>query len=88
DPVLYDALYVVGGKAANQAKFQSDIEYFINEAFKHYKPIGIATSGNTFFKASNAKKGPGIVFASEDDKFDKNFIEAVAKQRFWNRDIY
>ena len=23
--------------------------YFINEAFKHYKPIGVATTGNPFF---------------------------------------
>jgi catalase len=88
DPVLYDALYVVGGKAENEAKFQSDITYYINEAFKHYKPIGIATSGNEFFEASNAKEGPGIIFASEDDEFDEDFIKAVALQRFWNRDIY
>ena len=75
DPVLYDALYVVGGKAENEAKFQSDIEYFINEAFKHYKPIGIATSGNVFFEASNAKEGPGIVFASDNDEFNRGFYE-------------
>ena len=88
DPVLYDALYVVGGKAENEAKFQSDIEYYINEAFKHYKPIGIATSGNEFFEASNAKEGPGIIFASDDEDFENDFIKAIAKQRFWKRDIY
>jgi catalase len=88
DPVLHDALYVVGGKAENEAKFQSDIEYYINEAFKHYKPIGIATSGNEFFEASNAKEGPGIIFASDDEEFENDFIKAVAMQRFWKRDIY
>ena len=88
DPVLYDALYIVGGKANNAAKFQSDIVYFINEAFKHYKPIGIATSGKPFFDISNAQMGPGIVFATQDRNFSKSFINAVAAQRFWNRKVY
>ena len=88
DAVLFDALYVVGGKAENQAKFQSDIENFIDEAFMHYKPIGIATTGESFFEASNAKQGPGIVFASENPNFDQAFVKAVGKQRFWDREIY
>ena len=56
DSVLFDALYVVGGTADNQAKFNQDVVYFINEAFKHYKPIGVATTGLPFFDASNAKR--------------------------------
>lgn len=88
DAVLFDALYVVGGKAENQAKFQSDIENFIDEAFMHYKPIGIAKTGESFFEASNAKQGPGILFASETPNFDQAFVKAVGKQRFWDRDIY
>jgi len=87
-PVLYDALYVVGGTANNQAKFNKDVEDFIEEAYKHYKPIGIAKSGTSFFEASEAKVGPGIIFASENPDFDKSFIKAIAKQRFWKRDIY
>ena len=88
DPVLFDALYVVGGTAENQSKFDYDIEYFIDEAFKHYKPIGIASSGVPFFEASNAKAGPGIVFASDNPDFDTDFVKAIAQQRFWNRAIY
>ena len=88
DAVLFDALYVVGGKAENQAKFQSDIENFIDEAFMHYKPIGIAKTGESFFEVSNAKQGPGILFASETPNFDQAFVKAVGKQRFWDRDIY
>lgn len=86
--VLYDSLYVVGGTANNQAKFNKDIEDFIEEAFMHYKPIGIAMSGTPFFEASEAKAGPGIIFALENPNFDKSFIQAIAKQRFWKRDIY
>ena len=88
DPVLFDALYVVGGTAENQAKFDYDIEYFIDEAFKHFKPIGIASTGVPFFEASNAKAGPGIVFASDNPDFDTDFVKAIAQQRFWNRAIY
>ncbi|MER2090010.1 MAG: DJ-1/PfpI family protein, partial [Sporosarcina sp.] len=88
DPVLFDALYVVGGTADNQAKFNFDIQYFINESFRHYKPIGFASTGVPFFSASNAKAGPGIVFATNDSDFDKTFVKAIATQRFWNRDIY
>lgn len=87
-PVLFDSLYVVGGAANNQAKFNSDIAYFIDEAFKHYKPIGIATSGVPFFNASNAKAGPGIAFASSNPEFGKAYVNIIAQQRFWNRDIY
>lgn len=88
DAVLFDALYVVGGQSENQAKFNSAIENFINEAFKHYKPIGIATTGERLFTASNARRGPGVLLASENPNFDEAFVEAVGKQRFWDRAIY
>jgi len=88
DPVLYNSLYVVGGSAENPAKFQSDIVYYINEAFKHYKPIGVALTGIPFFEISNGKVGPGIIIANRETDFSKSFIKAVAKQRFWDRQIY
>jgi catalase len=88
DPVLFDSLYVVGGTAGNQAKFNHNIQYFINESFKHYKPIGFASTGISYFELSNAKAGPGIVFATENPEFDSDFVKAIAQQRFWNREIY
>lgn len=88
DPVLFDSLYVVGGTAENQAKFNSNIQYFINESFKHYKPIGFASTGLPFFELSNAKAGPGIVFATDNPDFDDDFVKAIAQQRFWDREIY
>ena len=86
--VLFDSLYVVGGKAAYPEKFKSNIVSFIDEAFMDYKPIGIATSGISYFEASNANAGPGIVFATGDSNFGNSFVKAIAKQRFWYRDIY
>ncbi|MDN4608490.1 catalase [Sporosarcina highlanderae] len=88
-PVLYDSLYVVGGKAENQAKFNNDIEEFINEAYRHYKPIGVASTGETIFNNSKAKIGPGIVIASNSGTdFPNDFIQAITEQRFWDRTIY
>ncbi|MDV6377885.1 catalase [Sporosarcina sp. GW1-11] len=87
-PVLFDSLYVVGGSAENQAKFNSESVYFINEAFKHYKPIGIASTGNSLFKASDTKKGAGIIQAENTSEFSDDFIRAISQQRFWERQIY
>jgi catalase len=88
DPVLLDSLYVVGGKAKNQNQFNQNIVYFIDEAYKHFKPIAIATTGTQLFDQSNAKADPGILFAAGNPNFDKLFVLAIAQQRFWDRNIY
>ncbi|QQK76279.1 catalase [Salicibibacter cibarius] len=86
--VLLDALYVVGGKANNQAKFDDDIVTFIRETFKHFKPIGIATTGQSYFYAQDPKAYPGVVFASHNPDFGHEFVSAIAQQRFWSRKVY
>lgn len=88
DSALFDSLYIVGGTAINQVKFNSNIISFINEAFKHYKPIGIATSGVSYFNASSAKADPGIIFALGNADFGNAFVQAITQQRFWGRKIY
>lgn len=85
--VLYDGLYIVGGEVGNQKKFENDIVNFINEAYEHYKPIGIATTGKSLFEKSNGQTGPGIVSNSETSNFDKLFIEATAVHRHWDRKL-
>lgn len=84
-PVLYDSLYVVGGSANNQAKFNQDIRGFLHEAYKHYKPIGIATTGQSYLQASKTNNLAGVVFAANNPNFGNEFITAIATQRFWNR---
>lgn len=86
--VLYDAVLVVGGEVDNPTKFKKDIINFVNEAFQHYKPIGVASTGVSFFDASDAEVGPGIVMADESNNFNKDFIAAVAAHRHWDRNIY
>lgn len=87
-PTLYDALYVVGGEADNMKKFTMDIVDFINEAYKHYKTIGVASTGKVFFEASDAEVGPGIIMYEGSDAFPEAFIHAVAAHRHWNRKVY
>nr|MBA3901636.1 DJ-1/PfpI family protein [Bacteroidota bacterium] len=38
--IMYDGLYIPGGKHIDALRKQGDVIHFINEAFKHCKPIG------------------------------------------------
>lgn len=80
--VLYDALYVVGGTSKN-IPFDTDVMNFMHETYKFYKPIGIATTGMSYF--SEELDGPGVVIAKDNHDFKESFLEAVATRRFWDR---
>ncbi|MGY0691889.1 hypothetical protein ACW2QC_03740 [Virgibacillus sp. FSP13] len=84
-PYLLDSLYVVGGSSKNEAKFLQDVMYYTKVAYKHYKPIGVATTGQSFIQSSAENNLAGVVFAANNPNFGKDFVSAVAKQRFWNR---
>ncbi len=81
----YDSLYIVGGNVENQKQFNQNILEFYYEAYKQYKAIGIATTGQPCMKTSGISNFEGIVFASNNPNFANEFLAAVAKQRFWNR---
>ncbi|NLJ78442.1 MAG: catalase [Tissierellia bacterium] len=83
--VLYDSLYIVGGNAENQRKFQQDITCFYIETYKHLKPIGIATTGQPYIKVSENNNLEGVIFAANNPNFGNEFVCAIAKQRFWDR---
>ncbi len=82
-PVLYDSLYVVGGQAEDQTKFDQEIRHYVNMADRHCKPIGLATTAAGYGKG--LKKAAGVVFAMENLDFETEFMEAVKRQRFWER---
>ncbi len=102
--VMYDAVYVPGGKKSiDTLKMQGDAIHFVNEAFRHCKPLGATGEGVELFKASNL---PDINFAGKastdkvvsdkgvvtsrkeggSDSFNKSFIGAIAKHRYWDRE--
>ncbi|HZK18855.1 MAG TPA: catalase HPII, partial [Clostridia bacterium] len=80
---LYDSLYVVGGNAKDQTKFDLEVMKFINLAYEHYKPIGVATTAGSYMKKNGNLEG--VVFAAESPDFAKDFVAAITKQRFWGR---
>ena len=84
-PYLVDSIYVVGGSAGYQGKFIQDINDFIHEAYKHYKPIGVATTGHSYIKTSNNNNLAEVVFAENNPNFSEELISAIAEQRFWKR---
>jgi catalase len=62
--VLFDALYIPGGKASVEAlKTHGEALHFVNEAFKHCKPIGAMTEGIDLLKASHIQ---GVSLADLD----------------------
>ncbi|MFC0015291.1 MULTISPECIES: catalase [Allobacillus] len=84
-PYLYDSIYVVGGESKQQAKFMNDIAEFVHNAYKHYKPIGVATTGLPYIQAFENNNLSGVVFAANNPNFNKDFISAIAQQRFYDR---
>lgn len=81
-PALYDAIYVAGGTSTNQMMFDQHIHDFVRMQFMHLKPIGVATGQEAFVLKKDA---PGVVLASENSDFPTQFVDAIAKKRFWNR---
>jgi len=84
-PYLVDSIYVVGGTTQYPAKFMQDVSDFVREAYRHFKPIGIASTGQSYIQTSKNNNLAGVVFAANSPNFEKEFITAIAEQRFWNR---
>ena len=85
DPVLFDSIYVADSSNENQTMLNQDIIAFINEAYKQYKPIGIAATAQSYIQEAKENNLAGIVFANNNPNFEKEFVEAIAKQRYWDR---
>ena len=102
--VMYDAVYVPGGKGSiDTLKMQGDAIHFVNEAFRHCKPLGATGEGIEFFKvadlpdikfagqksADKVVSDKGVVTSGKEggsDSFNKSFIDAIAKHRYWERE--
>ncbi|MGM8216485.1 catalase [Bacillaceae bacterium W0354] len=84
-PYLVDSLYVVGGKSRNEKAFITEMNKYIRVAYEHFKPIGVATTGEPFIQVSEDSNLSGVVFAANNPDFGKDFVSAIAQQRFWDR---
>lgn len=83
-PYLLDALYVVCGNDNDKA-FNMNVSKYFNEAYTHFKPIGVATTGQSYIMTAANSNMAGIVFASNNTSFENEFVSAIAQQRFWDR---
>ena len=94
--VLFDAVYVPDGQQSTRSLQQeSNAVDFINEAYKHCKAIGadgagaefvsttdVFTKNNTAGKRNQNETSMGILM----NQSAKDFINAVAQHRFWERE--
>jgi catalase len=101
--VLYDAIYVPGGAASIAAlKAHGEVLNFIQEAFKHFKPIAASGEGVDLLMQAELKgidptqiNGTtsiqlGVVASRDTSKmgaFAKAFIDAIKEHRYWTRPI-
>lgn len=86
DSVLYDALYAVGGKEEEEA-FKKHASHFLNEAFSHYKPLGATHSGIEWLSLNKLDGYSGVVTGDDPSGFAKEFTQAVAAHRYWDRQM-
>lgn len=84
-PYLFDSLYIVGGESMHQTTFDENVAEFLHIAYKNFKPIGLAITGESFFQSSEKANPEGVVTASASQNFALEFSNAVAQQRFWDR---
>ena len=84
--VLFDAVYVPGGKASADAlKNEATALHFLNEAYKHCKAIAVSGEGIEVLRETylpSEGKEPGLLINAGS----KDFIQAIAQHRFWDRE--
>ena len=82
-PVLEDALIVVVPEKPSK-DFNKNIGEFVDETFKHYKPIWIIGDSEGILD-KDQEEAPGVIVSKDMKKIDE-FIENLAQHRFWDRD--
>lgn len=84
--VLFDAVFIPGGKGNVEIlTHNADAIHFINQAYKHCKPIATDKSSTSILDksvVSNTNANNGII----TDGNTEAFIAAIAQHRFWERE--
>ena len=97
--VFYDAVYVPGGtNSVATLEKDPDAIHFLNEAFRHCKAIAADKDAKQVLDATYfAKKLPkdndkvsaeeqGVIINADTEQLANDFIAAIAKHRFWDRE--
>lgn len=84
DPVLMDAIYVIGGENLD-AKYITDVKRYINETYMHYKPILVCKSLENLLNP-NMINQPGVTIYENNMHINK-FVNDISMHRHWDRNI-
>ena len=88
DSVMYDAVFVPGGKAAASALMgNADVLHFVQEAFKHYKTIGGSADGTSVLTRAlgGLARQPGVLTGTSSGAVAAAFVKGIAQDRHWDR---
>lgn len=94
--VLFDAVYVPGGQKSIETLLTiPEAAEFINQSYKHFKPIGVNKEAIELLKQTDVitkfhKDGDDKQLFAEGvliDKGTEEFIKGVAHHRYWDRKV-
>ncbi|WP_323114990.1 catalase HPII [Pseudomonas guariconensis] len=84
--VMIDGLWVPAGKAALGALGQSGVaKHYLLEAYKHLKPMGLASEGKALLDALGLKEDAGLLLGDDQQSVDA-FVKALEQHRVWARE--
>jgi catalase len=101
-PAEYDAIYLCGGAAVEQLQEQDEVREFVQQAFKHCKPIAAAGTAVELLGSIEhhelelagadgaVTSSHGVVTAgsgADMDAFAAAFVEAIGMHRHWSREL-
>ncbi|MGX9134421.1 catalase [Rummeliibacillus sp. JY-2-4R] len=82
DSTFYDAVLLI----SNETTLPAPIIEFIENTYKHFKPIAVGLSYNHFVDSPIVKlDAPGVYDLGNNPI--QSFIDAIAKGRFWDRQV-
>jgi catalase len=93
---LFDAVYVAAGaQSVSKLKQDFDAVRFVNEAFRHCKPLAASAEGIELLKAAaypgaeDILEAEGVVTSDSTDVADlaEEFATAIKKHRFFSREL-
>ena len=84
DPVLMDAIYVIGGPNLND-KTITEIKRYIQETYMHYKPL-LVTKNLSGLLNPNMAVQPGVTILEGNRQVNK-FINDISMHRHWDRNV-
>jgi len=79
-------VWVPAGKASLEALENSGVaKHFLLEAYKHLKPMGVASEGKLLLNKLGLKEDAGLLLG-DDQKALEAFFKAVEGHRVWARE--